>query len=160
MVQKCCCACCRAVLDISSRRGWSSSRATAASVMAATSPTGKSSPFLPLSISSGTPPLHRPKVGQVNEQSLAGLGVERALLAVQHGVALVDVTVDEVLHDLDGSRDAEGLFGACAEMSGDGSDSVRTLDAVTRDGEVGTVQANQRDISPMQRGDEGKPDAP
>ena len=98
--------------------------------------------------------LDRAEVGEVHEQLLIVRGVARAHGGELGGDAHVHVAVDEVADDLDLALDVEGLAGAVAQVAGDGGDAVRLLDAELRDGQVGAVQANQRDVGAVQRGDE------
>ena len=53
----------------------------------------------------------------------------------------------------------EGLAGAVAKVGGDGGDAVGLLDAELGDGQVRAVEADERDVGAVERGDEGKMEA-
>ena len=96
------------------------------------------------------------EVGEVDEESLVGLGEARTHGGDELGIADVDVAVDEVADDLDLGVDVEGFAGAVAEVGGDGGDAVGLFDAELCDGKVGAVEADERDVGAVERGDEGK----
>ena len=52
--------------------------------------------------------------------------------------------------------DGEGVAGAIAKVLGDGGDPIGLVDAEAGDGEIGAVEADERDVRAVQRGDEGQ----
>ena len=96
------------------------------------------------------------EVGEVDEESLVGLGETGTHGGDELGIADVDVAVDEVADDLDLGADVEGFASAIAEVGGDGGDAVGLFDAELGDGEVGAVEADERNVGAVEGGDEGK----
>ncbi len=88
-----------------------------------------------------------------------GCGVLGAEFADEVFVALVDGAVDEVVDDLDRPGDFEIADGGALEVFGDGGDAVALVDAEAGDGEVAGVLADERDIRPVEGGDEGQANA-
>ena len=81
----------------------------------------------------------------------AGLGA-RGLVAYGR----VDIAVDEVGHDLDVAGDAEVLQGFVFQVLRDAGDAVALLNRVTRDRQIAAVEAHERDVGAMKRGDKGQ----
>ena len=96
------------------------------------------------------------EVGEVDEETLVGFGEARTHGGDELRIADVDVAVDEVADDFDLGVDVEGFAGAVAQVGGDGGDAVGLFDAELCDGKVGAVEADERDVGAVQRGDEGK----
>ena len=98
--------------------------------------------------------LHGPEVGKVNQQLLPGRGIRRgAGLLV---IGMVEIAVDEVGDDADLVRYSKNLDRLPPQVLADRADAVRALDGKLGDRKVGGVGAHQRDIRPVQRGDEGQ----
>src|ERR1700676_898151 len=70
------------------------------------------------------------------------------------GGAGVEIAVDEIGDDFDGALDVELFERLCEEIGGDGGDAVALLDGKARDGEEAAVAADERDVRPVERGDE------
>ncbi len=92
----------------------------------------------------------------MHKELLVRLGEARALLGDELGVADVEVAVDEVADDFDLARDAEVFARSLTKVRGDGGDAVGLVDAELGDGEIRAVEADERDVGAVQRGDEGQ----
>ena len=68
----------------------------------------------------------------------------------------IHVAIHRVVDDFDFFLHIEDPHGAVAQIVGDGGDAVALVDGIARDGQVGAVQPDQRDVGAVQRGDEGQ----
>ena len=92
----------------------------------------------------------------MHQQSLAVGGILRAEFRRVFAPA-VHVTIDRVIDDFDFLIDIENPHRSVAQVIGDGSDSVALIDGIARNGQIGPVQPDERNICAMQRGDEWQP---
>src|SRR5262249_41652441 len=99
--------------------------------------------------------LDRSKIREVHEDRLATGGDLRAEFAI--GFAGVGVAVDEVGNYFDRALDVELFDGLVQEIFRDGGYAIGLLDGKAHDGQEAAVAADECDVSPMQRGDEGQP---
>jgi len=96
--------------------------------------------------------LHRPEVGKVHQQPLV---VPDILDALFHPFrfAQILVAVDEVRDDLDVVLDVENVQRAVAQILRNGRHAVALLDGKARNRKIRAVEADQRDVGPVQGGD-------
>ena len=71
----------------------------------------------------------------------------------------VDIAVDKVGDGLDGAGNVEIGDGFFAKVVGDAGDSVALLNGVAGDGQIAAVEADESDISAVERGNEGQSSA-
>ena len=69
------------------------------------------------------------------------------------------VAINKIRNHLDGPRDAKVLERFFLQVVGDAGDAVALLNGEAGDGQVAAVQAHQRNVGAVQRGDKGQPDA-
>ena len=103
--------------------------------------------------------LDRAEVREVHKEGLAGLRVTGAHGSNEIRPCDVNVTVDEVSDHFNRVGCGEGLVGSVGQIRADCSDTVRLINAELGDGEIGAIEADQRDIRAVQRRDEGEMDA-
>jgi len=93
---------------------------------------------------------------KLDDDFFVRLGEAWALLGYELGISGVEVAVDEVADDFDVAGNVESLISAVAKIAGDSGDAVGLVDAELGDGKVAAVEANEGDVGPVERGDEGK----
>ena len=69
---------------------------------------------------------------------------------------LVEIAVDEIRYHVDGPLDFKFSQRAVSQVIRYGGDAVALLDREARDGQIAAVAAHQRDVRPVQGGDEGQ----